>query len=159
MKLYGPINDEFALTFGRIIAAWGYLEAVLSEGTEGFYHNQTMEMEGYLSAQLDYPRKRDLFKALCELQGTSEEFEPHIKEIERLNKIRGIVAHSYWTEGQRPGAIKPLGVSGRRKMKYLGLEHNEKEWTVTELNLEAEAIMTEAKSFLRLLVHHGLAAE
>ena len=85
----------------------------------------------------------------------------HIKEIERLNKIRSVVAHSYWVEGSKKDAIKPVGIKKRGKslFQYMGLDHNEKEWTADELNKEAEAIMREADALSRLLVQHGLGLE
>lgn len=154
MRLYDPLKREHALAFGRVIAAWAYLETVVGDFIDQFYsHGTPMEMDGFLSAHLDYPKKRDLLSLIMSQAGISKaEQNQLIKELERLNKVRGTVAHSYWVEGRKSGQIKPAGA--RKGGRYLGVEDNEQNYSVEGLTSEARAMMQLSNKLTSLAEKH-----
>jgi|APSaa5957512535_1039671.scaffolds.fasta_scaffold59591_3 hypothetical protein len=156
MRLYEPLKREHALAFGRVIGAWAYLESVLDEGVEALFPELPMDWIGYLAAQFDYPRKREVIRNLLPIHVPDKSVvDEHLREIERLNKIRVLVAHSIWVEGKAAGAIKPAGVKGR-KLEFRGYEDNEKEYTAKELTEEAQKMMNAADALANLMRDSGL---
>jgi hypothetical protein len=54
--------------------------------------------------------------------------------------LRNDIAHCVWRPGRRKGAIKPMQMSARSVVKLLGSDHNEREWTASQLIAEAHKI-------------------
>jgi hypothetical protein len=54
--------------------------------------------------------------------------------------LRNDIAHCVWRPGRRKGTIKPMQMSARGVVKLLGSDHNEREWTASELIVEAQKI-------------------
>ena len=153
--LYDPLTNAHALAFGRIIAAWNSLENVIDCAIEA-HLDLPMQFDGLVTALLEYPKKRDLFRVLAEASGSDKLFAPHVIEIERLNKTRNKVAHGVWVEGRKPGSIKPAGVKARGKIQVLGNEHNEEEWDADKLNRATRDMVVEAEALENLLRDLGL---
>lgn len=142
--LYEPLTDEHALAFGRVIASWAYLETCIGRGIDAAL-SVKMDHEFMIPSQLEYPKKRDLVRMLLP---TDDELENILKEADRLNTIRRYVAHSIWVNGRKPKHIKPVGFKGRGNPTYIGLGHNEKEWSAEELNSEAAKMIELGNLFL-----------
>jgi len=57
------------------------------------------------------------------------------------NSLRNLIAHSAWTDGVRPGSIKPRRVSIREgRALFTGDEEDEKDYTAPELEKAAREI-------------------
>ena len=71
--------------------------------------------------------------------------------------LRNDIAHSRWTDGDRPGSIKPRGLSIQEgRVKYIGDDEKEKSYTVSELQAEAEKLRAINERVLVFLDKSGL---
>ena len=73
------------------------------------------------------------------------------------NGVRNLIAHTRWTEGARPGALKPRGVSIREgRARWLGGDPDEQDFTATELEQVAHELHKINERVKQFLVTSGL---
>lgn len=131
--------------FGYIISTYAKIEqgfkAIIS-GITGLDVNEIAIMtEPYSSMQL-----RNVITSMSEFRPLpdrgNEQLKELISEFATFSKLRNQIAHSMWTEGNRPDSIKPLNVDIRSgKAKYFGIDEDERDWTIAELDDEAIRMM------------------
>jgi hypothetical protein len=117
----------------------------------GLKRHQTV----FLMPEFRHEQKRNMFLALLpELNISEPRREKVVKLVEWIStksRLRNHIAHSVWTRGRKKDTIKPLSVTVKQKLEVLGIDHNEKEWTAKELEIEAVEISQlhdELKTFL-----------
>ena len=83
----------------------------------------------------------------------AEQFNSIVGEWSGHNFLRNTIAHSRWTDGDRPGSIKPRSVNIREgHAKFIGDDENEKSYTTTELGAvlaQLDSINERLKRFLK----------
>ena len=114
-----------------------------------------------LMTGLGYAGKRDAVKSLLNYVEINESHATKINEyLDKLHTHSGLrngVAHSTWTEGSRPDAIKPLRIQVRGgKGKIIGTEESEQDYTSQELLDTANDIGALYNEFKDYIVGIGL---
>lgn len=80
-----------------------------------------------------------------------------VGDVKPISPLRNYIAHCRWTEGTRPGAIKPRRVDIREeKARYFGDEDDERDWTAKEIQAEADKLITINARLVQLLADTGL---
>jgi hypothetical protein len=85
-----------------------------------------------------------------------QDFNKLLKEVETTNRLRRYVAHSVWKRGRKAGCIKPMHISARRTVKMTGMKHHEKEYSASDLQVEADRMAQIGQQLKSFLDHHGL---
>jgi hypothetical protein len=155
------ITDDHYRAFGKIIARFAGLEMILEAALAAMLKMQP-GLAPLVMTTLRYEQKRDLLRTLNSMADwpseTRDEFDRLIKNADSVNKTRRYVAHSMWKPGRKVGRIKPMAITAKGDVKMLGMHHNEKEYSATDLEAEAKRIADIAQRFRRFLDHHGLLA-
>jgi hypothetical protein len=135
-----PISDEHYTAFGKIIQVVAQIDGLLDQIIIAIVRGQPPILP--LLTLLGNKDKMDYILAMTTVSTlspiTRDGLEKLIGRVRNIQGLRNQIAHSSWRQGKRAGAIKPLTMSARSTLKMLGTGHNEKEWTVKELNLEVE---------------------
>jgi hypothetical protein len=64
-----------------------------------------------------------------------------VGDIKPFGPLRNLIAHSRWTDGTRPGSIKPRGLPIRRERAvFYGDGPDERDWTAKELESAADKL-------------------
>lgn len=73
------------------------------------------------------------------------------------NAVRNLIAHSAWTDGDRPGSIKPRNLSIREgRAKFIGDGEGEVSYTAAELEAVARSLALINRRNLQFLDDSGL---
>ena len=129
-------------------SAWSYTQFALVDAALEDAIREMLGLErhqaAFLMPQLRHEQKRNMFLALLEKVNVTEERRLNvvklIEKIETKSRLRNYIAHSVWTKGRKPNSIKPMSITAKKKLKLLGFEHNEKEYTAKELERAAYEI-------------------
>jgi hypothetical protein len=138
------LTPEHYRAFGRIVQAFVSIETLyahiikrslsVDDGAGAFL------MSGY-----GYDALRNMLLAAISESALSapenEEVTALIDKVHKRANLRNNVAHCSWKPGRRPGSIKPLVLKTRATLKVLGIEANEKDWLIAELDAEADEIL------------------
>jgi hypothetical protein len=138
------LTREHYRAFGRIVHAFVSIEALYAHIVVRSLAVDVGVGAFLLSNQGYDGLKNMLLTALNESELTGAEIEEVSDMIAKVNKksdLRNNVSHCTWKPGRRPGSIKPLVLKTRGTLKVLGIEHNEKDWLVSELDEEADEIL------------------
>lgn len=80
-----------------------------------------------------------------------------VGDIKPFGPLRNHIAHSRWTAGSRPGAIRPRHINIRNeKAEYFGDGPSERDWTAPEIAEAANALAQINGRILSWLVSTGL---
>lgn len=154
------ITPEHAKAFGYIIHTFAKLE-----------HNMQITVAGMLDTDLattmllmsdtHYRQKRQTTRNIHLTRGVNGEVNPDLSalldDIQNFNTLRNHIAHSIWTAGQRPGSIKPMYIKTRSDFpKPVGHWHNEKDYTLSELQETANSLNDTVRRFDEFLRDTGL---
>jgi hypothetical protein len=155
------ITDEHYAAFGRIVNTIADIDGVLDSIIVAFVQGRHEVLP--LLTMLNSKSKIDYIVAMAkESNMSSAVIEELEKLMDRVRKARGLrdqIAHCTWTEGTKPGTIKPLEMRARTVLKMLGIKHNEKQWTAGELNAEAKRYRELGHELADLMKRAGLIPE
>ena len=82
-----------------------------------------------------------------------------IGEMKPISGLRNYIAHSRWTDGSRPGSIKPRHVDIRNeKAEFHGDIDTEADWTASEIENQAQTLIKLNVRLINWLQETGLRA-
>lgn len=139
------LDDDHFRAFGAIIHAFARHEALMVGAISKLVGANVVQIT-MVTAELPYRGKRDTLLALMKANSLPddqiEKLSGYLGELHRSNPLRNAIAHSVWREGDRPGSIKPLGLSVRGgEASFLGIEAEDRDYTKKELISIANQLM------------------
>lgn len=153
-KQESPITRDHYASFGMVIHQFALIDAALEEAIREMLGLERYQA-AFLMPELRHEQKRSMFLALLENVKVTDErrlfVAKLIERIENKSRLRNHFAHSVWTKGNKPNSIKPMSIRVRKKLKLLGSDDNEKEYTPKELEqnaIEIGVIYELLKSFI-----------
>lgn len=155
------LTDEHYCAFGKIINYFARLEVILDAALT---HALDMRITRapLVMATLRYEQKRDLLLTLVTMtswpQEIRDEFTRLIKEVNTVNTLRRYVAHSTSKRGRKPGHVKPMAIKAKGKVDILGMRHNEKEYSVADLEAAAARMADIGYRLQNFMSRHGMLA-
>ena len=154
------MTDDHYAGIGMVITMTCHLDGLLdqiivamtkSTNEPAFYPILT-----FLSAK----DKRDYIEAMAGISTWPQYLIKGLKDLMDRAKpafaLRNDIAHNVWRKGQRAGAIKPMSMSARGALKLRGSEHNEREWTASQLKAEAQKIHELGVDLAKFMRRYGL---
>ncbi len=159
---YSPVTPEHAIHFGFIINIFAKIEMQIQIAAAGIL-DADLGTAVILMGDTHYRQKQTTLRNLHATRGVDGYLNPELTaildEIAKLSKLRNLVAHATWTAGRQPGAIKPMGMVLRGGIpRPYGHDHNEKNYTVADLEASARNLEATSKRFERFLSDTGLEA-
>jgi len=132
-----PVTPDHALAFGFIINFFAKCELHMQIAAAGIL-NADLATAVILMGDMHYRQKQQTLRHLNATIGIngepSETLTSILDDLHKHQTIRNAVAHSVWTTGRKPGAIKPMQLLLRAKEpRPLGHHHNEENYTVSRL--------------------------
>jgi hypothetical protein len=125
VSTYAKVEQGFKFIIAQIIGVRRHVALVLSEP--------------YTSENL-----RDVIKSLAESDLAFDKAERVVdlaKRFEKFGPLRNAIGHNLWKEGARADAVKPMRLDIRSgKTRYKGLDATERDWTLAELDAEAQKL-------------------
>lgn len=151
------LTREHYAAFGMVTHLASALDALLDQiivaMTKSAFEPAFYPLLTFLSAK----DKRDYINAMVKISAWPPEVVKSLNKLMDRTKsafeLRNAIAHCVWKKGRRKDTIKPISLSARGVMKFLGSGHNEREWTAPELIVEAAKIHQigiDLKEFMRL---------
>jgi hypothetical protein len=154
-----PITDGHYAAFGKIILNFTNLDHLLDVAIAAAL-KMDPTFSPFFTAELRYEQKRNILATLNSVADwppeVITEFESLLDETNSAARMRNRVAHSGWKAGRKPGHIKPMAPKAKGKLILLGRHHNEKEYSVADLEAEAAQIQDIARRFMGFLRRYGL---
>ena len=136
------VTKDHILAFGSITHFYANAESFIKYTIAGLtktkFEDVVVLTAPYQSAQLI-----NVVKSLAKLRDIDDDSANSLLEIigdfKARAKMRNFVAHSRWTDGKRPGSIKPTNADIRAVKLVLRGRRNsdEQDWTAEELQQEA----------------------
>jgi hypothetical protein len=154
-----PITDEHLRAIGRIIVRWGLTERLLMDLVWEVATGQSFEALGEeapislaLVTGMDARVKLGILKAVFRARhpADADEFDKLAEKLDKLGKVRNVVAHGYWTVGDRPGTIEATSWISSTK---LGMRAHA--FTARELHSAADRIRDTTWQFAEFLQARG----
>lgn len=152
-------SDAHLLAFGRIMHAYaavesgvkiamsGILEISLSSALIAFKPYSAGDVRNVAKSLANERLKPELAATFCQIVGDWSAF----------NNLRNTIAHTRWTDGDRPGSIKPRNVSiDKGHAQFVGDEESEKSYTAPELDEALSKLDAINERLKRFLVDSGL---
>lgn len=148
-------SDEHLLAFGRIIHAYAAVESGIKIALSGILE---IDLTYALIVFAPYGARdvKNVAKSLAKERlkpSLAEEFNCIVGDWSGYSHLRNTIAHSRWTLGLEPGAIKPRGVNIREgRAKFAGDGDDEKGYIASDLNdvvAKLDAINERLKRFLK----------
>ena len=129
-------SDAHLLAFGRIMHAYAAVESGIKIALSGILEidlaHALIAFEPYTAASL-----KNVAKSLAKERlkpNLAETFGIIVGDWGALAGLRNNIAHSRWTHGDRPGSIKPRGVSiGKGHARFIGDDGGETSYTAEQL--------------------------
>ena len=152
-------SDAHLLAFGRIMHAYAAVESgikiVLSGILEIDLAHALIAFEPYGAGDV-----KNVAKSLAKERlkpPMAEQFISIVGEWSSHNFLRNTIAHSRWTDGDRPGSIKPRSVKIRDgRAQFFGDDESERSYTAEELNAVLVQIDSTNERLKRFLKSSGL---
>lgn len=157
------ITPDFAVLFGFIIAMFAKLERQMTIAMAGLLDTD-LGTAAILMSSAGFSTKRQTLHHInwtTPMAGTfNADLSALLAEIEQLTKVRNLIAHSIWASGTRPDSIRPMNIDTRgKKLKLVGYEHTERDYTVDDIRNEGRKIDTVQRRLIALLESSGLIAK
>jgi hypothetical protein len=148
--------------FGCIIDAFARIEVGL-QATIALISDIDLGKISVLTRGLSYTAKRDTLYSYMEIAEIADPIKSQIKSFfdaaHEYSGLRNHIAHSIWTEGTRPGSIKPRSIKIQGgKGKVIGSDPAECDYTETELERICHKLGMMHNSYLTFLRTSGLSA-
>jgi hypothetical protein len=149
-----PITHDHYAAFGLIIRIVADIDGPF--GPDHHCNSERPTFDSANSYNARHKDKMDYIDAMAKISTlspiTANGLEKLISRVRGVQGLRNQIAHSGWIAGRRSGAIKPVAMRAHGALKLLGVEHNEKGWTLSELRAEAkryEEVGTELALFMK----------
>lgn len=155
------VSEEHAVCFGWIINIFAKIEFNMQVAAAAILGSD-LGTAVILMGDMNYRQKRQTLSHLNQTVGIDgvviAEITQFLDGAHRYSKLRNLIAHSIWTNGQRKDSIKPLGLVLRRDgpPKPIGHDHNEQDYTPEDLRKAANSLEETARTFSRFLESSGL---
>ena len=153
-------SDAHLLAFGRIIHNFASVEMGIKITVSGVLE---VHLDAALIAFQPYSATdlRNVAKSLSKERlkpKDAEQFCCIIGDWFKFNTLRNVIAHSRWTDGQRPRSIKPRRLNIRQgKADWFGNKLDEEDFTAEELEARAEELHLINERTKKFLQTSGLA--
>ena len=126
---YYSVTEDHAMYFGIIISIFAKLEHKVYIAGAGML-NSDLGTAYILLGTMPYSQKRQTLVHLNTTLGvngcTSADLRIILERIDKHSTLRNLIAHALWTEGSRPGSIKPMQIRLRSDtLKAIGHQHHE----------------------------------
>lgn len=149
------LGDEHFRAFGAIIHQFARHEAIMV-GVMCKLMDVDIVYGSMITAELPYRGKRDTLSAMIRAKDIPtdqiEKLNGYLGQLHKWNRLRNAIAHHTWKEGKRHGSIKPFGLSVRDgETNYIGLNEDEKDYTVRELINIANQLITLRRNLVQYL--------
>jgi hypothetical protein len=149
------LQDEHFRAFGAIMHTFARHESLMV-GVISVLMNADIPFVSMITAELPYRGKVDTLKAMMKVKllpaAQIEKINGYLGELKKWNALRNAIAHSTWKEGDRPGSVKPFGLSVRGgDATFTGLEEEERDYTAEELINIANQLINLRDRFRRYL--------
>jgi hypothetical protein len=133
-----PISEGHYFAFGLIVQQFAQFERIVEFVINSAIRGKVLGLTSLVLSGLSYSKKCDLLKALLQIvilpANGNTAISRFIETFNTHKALRNFIAHSAWTPGARPDAIRPLSISANwGKLKVFGLEDSEREYTTLEL--------------------------
>jgi hypothetical protein len=131
------LDDDHFRAFGAIIHCFARHEALMV-GAISKLTGADVVLLSMVTAELPYRGKRDTLLALIKEKPLPKEqierISGYLGELHKWNQLRNAIAHYVWKRGDRPGSVKPMGLSVRGgEAAYRGIEPSDRDYTKQEL--------------------------
>jgi hypothetical protein len=131
------LDDDHFRAFGAIIHTFARHEALMV-GAMAKLLGADIALFSMTTAELPYRAKRDTLLALVKERPLPneqiEKISGYLCELHKWNQLRNAIAHYVWKPGDRPGSVKPMGLSVRGgEASYKGIEPGDRDYTKQEL--------------------------
>jgi hypothetical protein len=150
------ITEEHYTGFGMIVHMCSHIDAMIDRIIVSMNKSHALPQFYPLLTFLSSRDKRDYVIALAKISTLPpwavNGLETFMDRAKTAFALRNDVAHNLWRRGRRKGTIKPTVLSARGVLKILGISHNEREWTASQLIAEAQkihALGVELNMFMR----------
>jgi hypothetical protein len=155
-------TEKHLLAFGRLITNFAFCELgikfVMGGILETGIDETLIAFEPYSATDV-----RNVAKSLAKERlrpELAEQFCQIVGDWFKHNGLRNIIAHSRWTTGARPGAIKPIGVSIREgKAKWLGIpdiDDGSEGYTSDEIEAAAQELKSLGERLRKFILSTGI---
>lgn len=145
ISTYAKVEQGFKIFIGRMSGMELYAVAIICEPYSAL---QLRNVLTSLNRHFELPD--DCNKRLCDLVG----------EFKTFSRLRNDIGHYMWTVGNRPNSVKPLGMDIRSgHAKAVGVNDQERDWTLEELNAEAIRLQDLHRRQVDLMVELGYDAD
>jgi len=155
------LTSNHILAFGGITYNYakieGALEIIISDMLNIDVGTTVIITEPYSSLDL-----RNVIKALNKLialpNNLNEELAQIVGDLQSFGSLRNNIAHNTWTDGDRPGSIKPMRMNIRSgKPVPTGHEEGEQDHTADELQNKVNELKNLHDRVRRFIVDSGAA--
>lgn len=152
-------SDAHLLAFGRIMHAFAAVESGIKIALSGILEidlaHALIAFEPYGATDV-----KNVAKSLAKERlkpHLADQFSTIVGEWAGHGSLRNSIAHSRWTDGDRPGSIKPRGVYIREgHARFSGDDSDEKSYTARELNAVLTQLDSTNERLKRFLKKSGL---
>lgn len=152
-------SDAHLLAFGRILHNYASVETGIQIALSGILEiglaEASIAFQPYTASNL-----RNVAKSIAKerLQPIlADQFSRIVSDWSHHNKIRDLIAHTRWTDGDRPGSIRARGVSIENgSAQWLGDDTNQASYTALELEKLAKKLHEINERAKRFLTESGL---
>jgi hypothetical protein len=154
-----PVTDEHLRGIGRIIVRWALTERLLMDLVWEVATGQSFEAVGEAAAislalvtGMDTRVKLGILKAVFRARHPvdADEFDKLAEKLDKLGKVRNVVAHGNWVAGGRPGTIQATSWISSNK---LGMKSHA--FTAKELHSTADRIKDTTWEFAEFFQTRG----
>ncbi len=108
-------------------------------------------------ADAGYSGKRNATRAVIDLSHVDDAQKEKLKwflgQVHKHNQLRNCIAHNIWAKGNRPGSIKPFGISVRSgAMKVTGMADDDDDFLKSDFEAIANEVIHTYNTFRDYLV-------
>ena len=160
--LVHSFKPEHFMVFGLVMHSFARLEWLIQITIAGV-GNLDFGKPIIVTRGLSYKMKRDtLYSLMNSIPMPSDhktQIEGFLDEVNKFSVVRNNIAHAMWCDGARQDLIKPMTiiVQGGRG-KHIGIEDDERDYTIPELIKIADKIAIINNSYLSFLRSAGYTA-
>lgn len=137
------LDDKYLHAFGYLISTFARIE-------KGFLYflEQATDLDFYQLCILTAPYSavdwENVLTAFLDQEGVTPEDSGEMREVLAVwvgcRGLRNKIAHELWTSGEAKGAIKPIGMRNRGRVKLYGHEASEEELSYEQLAESCEQL-------------------
>jgi hypothetical protein len=155
-----PTTHDHLLAFGSIVQDFARFERIVEICISKILSSDHALTTVAIS-NLGYNAKCEALKSLLYLtpwpdQDRADTVLKFISDFNIQAPLRNSIAHHVWTEGKRPGSIKPLSARSRGgRAKFQGMLNDERDYTADELYQIADSLVDIHEAFVKFLIAVG----